>query len=144
MLYAHDILSILEPAAPYSWLDSVTRRGLVKPSIAEATGHGSRRRYNDEDALALTVIWRLAVAKMPTGVQRTVADYLQSFPSFPTAGTVLVTDGETATFTTTSRISSLSAAKGILVVIPIVQLRTQVQHNLEHLLASRNTSREER
>jgi len=61
-----------QPRAPYSspelarlagisfrQVDYWTRSGLIEPSIAEARGSGSQRRYSEEDLIRCRVIARL-------------------------------------------------------------------------------------
>src|SRR3974377_1865027 len=50
----------------YRQLDYWARTGLLRPSIADATGSGSKRRYSYGDVLELKVIKRLLAAGLKT------------------------------------------------------------------------------
>lgn len=61
----------------YRQLDYWARTDLVRPSLAEATGSGSRRRYSYRDLLELKVIKQLLDAGLKLESVRDVFSYLR-------------------------------------------------------------------
>ena len=61
----------------YRQLDYWARTGLLRPSIADATGSGSQRRYSYSDVLELKVIKRLLDAGLKLQQARQAVDCLR-------------------------------------------------------------------
>jgi DNA-binding transcriptional MerR regulator len=80
--------------AAYKNMDYWARTGLLTPSIADATGTGSQRRYSFGDLIALKVVVRLRAAGISLQGLRRVAQYLQGrIPAASFADVYLVSDG---------------------------------------------------
>ena len=94
MLFARQVLRVLDRKARYRWLDYVCRQGLVRPSVADEGGYGTKRQYNFDDVVALVALWHLTTAKMPKRMQIAIIRHLRSAARNELlTGTVLMTDG---------------------------------------------------
>lgn len=81
----------------YRQLDYWARTGLLRPSLQEARGSGSQRRYSFEDVVQLKVIKRLLDAGMSLKKIRSAIEILreQLASDRPLAGVTLLSDGTT-------------------------------------------------
>ena len=77
----------------YRQLDYWARTDLVRPSLADATGSGSRRRYSYRDLLELKVIKTLLDAGIKLESVREVFDYLRAHLGDDIAAANLVISG---------------------------------------------------
>ncbi len=80
----------------YRQLDYWARTDLVKPSLAEAHGSGSRRRYSYSDLLELKIIKSLIDAGIKLESVRTAFDYLRDELGEDPASAQLVISGTSA------------------------------------------------
>ena len=80
----------------YRQLDYWARTDLVKPSLAEANGSGSRRRYSYADLLELKIIKSLIDAGIKLESVRTAFDYLRDELGEDPASAQLVISGTSA------------------------------------------------
>ena len=89
----------------YRQLDYWARTDLIRPSLTDAAGSGSRRRYSYRDLLELQVIKSLLDAGIKLESVRTVFEYLRDPPRRPTSpvahlvisgSDVILCDGERA------------------------------------------------
>ena len=80
----------------YRQLDYWARTDLVKPSLAEANGSGSRRRYSYSDLLELKIIKSLIDAGIKLESVRTAFDYLRDELGEDPASAQLVISGTSA------------------------------------------------
>ncbi len=81
----------------YRQLDYWARTGLLRPSLAEARGSGTQRRYSFEDVVQLKVIKRLLDAGMSLKKIRSAIQILreQLESDRPLADVTLLSDGQT-------------------------------------------------
>ena len=77
----------------YRQLDYWARTGLVRPSLADASGSGSRRSYSYRDLLELKVIKNLLDAGIRLESVREVFEYLRSHLNEDVVTAHLVIDG---------------------------------------------------
>lgn len=77
----------------YRQLDYWARTGLVRPTLADAAGSGSRRRYSYRDLLELKVIKNLLDAGIRLENVREVFDYLRSHLELDVAAAHIVISG---------------------------------------------------
>jgi DNA-binding transcriptional MerR regulator len=80
----------------YRQLDYWARTDLVRPSVVDASGSGSRRRYSYRDLLELKVIKTLLDAGIKLESVRTVFSYLREQLGEDVASAQLVITGGTA------------------------------------------------
>ncbi|MDZ7676394.1 MAG: MerR family transcriptional regulator [Acidimicrobiales bacterium] len=80
----------------YRQLDYWARTDLIRPSLADATGSGSRRRYSYKDLLELKVIKRLLDAGIKLESIRDAFDYLREQLGEDVASAHLVISGSSA------------------------------------------------
>ena len=80
----------------YRQLDYWARTDLIRPSVADATGSGSRRRYSYKDLLELKVIKRLLDAGIKLESIRDAFDYLRESLGEDVASAHLVISGTSA------------------------------------------------
>lgn len=80
----------------YRQLDYWARTDLVRPSVADASGSGSRRRYSYRDLLELKVIKTLLDAGIKLESVRTVFEYLRTQLGEDVASAQLVITGGSA------------------------------------------------
>ena len=81
----------------YRQLDYWARTNLIRPSLQEATGSGSQRRYSFSDVVQLKVIKRLLDAGMSLKKIRFAVEILREQMSLdqPLADVTLLSDGQT-------------------------------------------------
>src|SRR4028118_1215069 len=77
----------------YRQLDYWARTDLLKPSISEAKGSGTQRRYSYRDLLELKVIKRLLDAGISLQSARRAIDYLREHLGEDVASANLVLNG---------------------------------------------------
>ena len=85
----------------YRQLDYWARTDLVKPSMAEATGSGSRRKYSYRDLLELKVIKSLLDAGIRLEQVRKVFAYMRNQLGEDVASANLVIDGSNSVLVNT-------------------------------------------
>ena len=78
----------------YRQLDYWARTGLVRSSIKQAAGRGSRRVYSFEDLVAFRVVARLLGAGASLQAVRRAVQYLKRHTDRPLSTLALITDGK--------------------------------------------------
>jgi DNA-binding transcriptional MerR regulator len=119
----------------YRQLDYWARTDLVRPSLSDANGSGSRRRYGYRDLLELKVIKTLLDAGIKLEQVREVFRYLRDelredvvSANLVITGTssVLVRDGEEI-------IDLLKNGQGVLNILPLAGVKQQVDEGIVEL-----------
>ncbi|MGA0237338.1 MAG: MerR family transcriptional regulator [Acidimicrobiales bacterium] len=112
----------------YRQLDYWARTDLVKPSMAEATGSGSRRKYSYRDLLELKVIKSLLDAGIRLEQVRKVFAYMRNQLGEDVASANLVIDGSNSVLVNTGEelIDLLQNGQGVLNVLPLSGVKEQV------------------
>ena len=119
----------------YRQLDYWARTDLIKPSLAEAAGSGSRRAYSYRDLLELKIIKTLLDAGLKLEMVREVFDYLRdefgediSSANLVINGSrsVLVRDGEEI-------IDILKAGQGVLNILPLAGVKDEIDSAIVEL-----------
>ncbi len=112
----------------YRQLDYWAREGLVRPSLAEATGSGSRRRYSYGDLVMLRAVKRLLDSGLRLDKIRSVIHTLRSEFGTDLASANLVIDGTTPVLVTgrDELFDLLSKGQGVLNVLPMAPLQQEV------------------
>jgi len=112
----------------YRQLDYWAREGLMRPSLAEATGSGSRRRYSYGDLVTLRTIKRLLDSGLRLDKIRSVIHTLRSEFDVDLASANLVIEGTTPVLVTgqDELFDLLSKGQGVLNVLPMAPLQREV------------------
>ena len=111
----------------YRQLDYWARTDLIRPSLAEATGSGSRRRYSYRDLLELRVIKTLLDAGIKLESVRGAFSYLRENLGEDVASAQLVICG-----TSWASMSSLTPASGSTLSTPWPRRRTSTSWSPSH------------
>lgn len=100
----------------YRQLDHWARTDLVRPSLARATGSGSRRRYSYDDLVRLKVIKRLLDNGIRLEKVRDVFDYVRNELQEDISSANLVIDGANAAIVHSQDelIDALQRGQGVL------------------------------
>ena len=119
----------------YRQLDYWARTDLVKPSMAEATGSGSRRKYSYRDLLELKVIKSLLDAGIRLEQVRKVFAYMRNQLGEDVASANLVIDGSNSVLVNTGEelIDLLQNGQGVLNVLPLSGVKEQVDTRIVSL-----------
>jgi DNA-binding transcriptional MerR regulator len=119
----------------YRQLDYWARTNLVRPSLADAKGSGSRRRYSYRDLLELKAIKRLLDAGIKLEVVRDVFGYLRdnlgaditqaNLVIQGTKSVVIQTDGEL--------IDLVKQGQGVLNILPLGAVKQELDARILEL-----------
>lgn len=118
----------------YRQLDYWARTDLVRPSLTDAAGSGSRRQYSYRDLLELKIIKNLLAAGIKLESVREVFEYLRTHVDSDIAaahivisGTqVLLCDGE-------QLIDTVRAGQGVLNVLPLAGVKGEVDASIREI-----------
>jgi DNA-binding transcriptional MerR regulator len=112
----------------YRQLDYWARTDLVRPSLADAKGSGSRRRYAYADLLELKVIKNLLDAGIRLENVRDVFDYMRAHLGEEIASANLVLTGTTAVLVSDDGelIDLVRRGQGVLNVLPLAAVKQEV------------------
>jgi DNA-binding transcriptional MerR regulator len=112
----------------YRQLDYWARTDLVRPSLTDASGSGSRRRYSYTDLLELKVIKTLLDAGIRLESVREVFSYLREQLGQDIASANLVINGSTPVLVRTDGelIDLLRKGQGVLNVLPLAGVKNEV------------------
>jgi DNA-binding transcriptional MerR regulator len=105
----------------YRQLDYWARTDLVRPSLADANGSGTRRRYSYRDLLELKVIKNLLDAGIKLESVRDVFSYLRQQLGEDVAAAQLVISGNRTVLVRTSAelVDAVRQGQGVLNVLPL-------------------------
>jgi DNA-binding transcriptional MerR regulator len=118
----------------YRQLDYWARTNLVRPSLADASGSGSRRLYGYRDLLELRVIKSLLDAGIKLESVRTAFDYLREHMDTDIASAHLVISGEKVLLCDgDSLIDVMKRGQGVLNVLAIGGLKIGLDEQLVQL-----------
>ncbi len=112
----------------YRQLDYWARTDLIRPSLAEATGSGSRRLYSYNDLLELKVVKSLLDSGIRLEQVRKVFAYLRDHLGTDVSTANLVIDGSTSVLVHTGEelIDILQNGQGVLNVLPLAVVKEEV------------------
>ncbi len=112
----------------YRQLDYWARTDLVRPTLADASGSGSRRRYSYRDLLELKVIKSLLDSGIRLEQVRKVFAYLRNHLGEDVASANLVIDGSNSVVVNTGKelIDLLQNGQGVLNVLPLAGVKEEV------------------
>ena len=115
----------------YRQLDYWARTDLIRPSLAEATGSGSRRRYSYRDLLELRVIKTLLDAGIRLESVREVFTYLRQHVTSDIAAAHIVISGTQVMLCDGDElVDVLKRGQGVLNVLPLSGVKDDVDAQL--------------
>jgi DNA-binding transcriptional MerR regulator len=105
----------------YRQLDYWARTGLLRPSLVDAAGSGSKRRYSYQDTLELKVIKQLLDAGVSLQSARRAIDCLRNYmgDNLPAANLVLSDAGSVLAHSNGEIIDLLAGGQGVFNVVPL-------------------------
>ena len=115
----------------YRQLDYWARTDLIRPSLAEATGSGSRRRYSYRDLLELRVIKTLLDAGIRLESVREVFTYLRQHVTSDIAAAHIVISGNQVMLCDGDQlVDVLKRGQGVLNVLPLSGVKDDIDAQL--------------
>lgn len=119
----------------YRQLDYWARTDLVRPSLADASGSGSRRQYSYRDLLELKVIKSLLDSGIRLEQVRKVFAYMRNHLGEDVASANLVIDGSNSVLVNTGEelIDLLQNGQGVLNVLPLAGVKDEVDARIVSL-----------
>ena len=115
----------------YRQLDYWARTDLIRPSLSDASGSGSRRRYSYKDLLELRVIKTLLDAGIKLESVREVFSFLREHVSADIASAHLVINGKSVVLASDDElIDVLANGQGVLNVLSLAGVKEQVDAQL--------------
>lgn len=118
----------------YRQLDYWTRTGLVRPSLTDAAGSGSRREYSYRDLLELRVIKNLIDAGIKLESVREVFSYLREHVTSDIASAHIVISGSNVVLCDGDQlIDVVKKGQGVLNVLAIATVKDEVDFQLDSI-----------
>jgi DNA-binding transcriptional MerR regulator len=119
----------------YRQLDYWTRTELIRPSIADARGSGSQRRYSYRDLLELKVIKSLLDAGVSLQSARKAISYLRENLGEDVATANLVLNGAGSVLASTGEelVDLVRSGQGVLNIVPLAGVKDQVDAAIHEL-----------
>ena len=119
----------------YRQLDYWARTDLLKPSLAEATGSGSRRQYSYRDLLELRIIKTLLDAGIKLESVRDVFKNLRTTVGSDVSSANIVISGTSSVVLRTNNelIELMSRGQGVLNILPLAGVKAGVDAGIESL-----------
>ncbi len=123
----------------YRQLDYWARTNLIRPSLSDAKGSGSRRSYEYRDLLELKVIKQLLDAGIKLESVREVFNYLRSHVDTEIASAHIVISGKAVVLCQGDQlVDVVRNGQGVLNVLPLANIKSDVDAMIVSL-ADRNT-----
>jgi DNA-binding transcriptional MerR regulator len=124
----------------YRQLDYWARTDLIRPSLTDAAGSGSRRRYSYKDLLELRVIKTLLDAGIKLESVREVFEYLREHLDADIASAHLVINGSSVVLCQGDElIDVLAKGQGVLNVLSLAGVKHEVDTQLVPLVGEPDT-----
>jgi DNA-binding transcriptional MerR regulator len=121
----------------YRQLDYWARTDLIRPSLSDASGSGSRRRYSYTDLLELRVIKALLDAGIKLESVREVFSYLRKHVTDDIASAHLVISGSTVVLCDGNElIDVLNKGQGVLNVLSLASVKDDIDLQLDEPAAA--------
>lgn len=119
----------------YRQLDYWARTDLIRPSVATASGSGSRRLYSYQDLLELKVVKSLLDAGLKLEAVREAFGYLRSQLGEDVASANLVINGSRSVVTHSGQelIDILQNGQGVLNILPLAGVKQEVDSAIVQL-----------
>ncbi len=124
----------------YRQLDYWARTDLLRPSLADANGSGSRRRYSYRDLLELKVIKSLLDSGIKLESVREVFDFLREQLGEDVATANLVINGKRSVLVRSGDelIDVLQHGQGVLNVLPLAGVKEELDAAIVELRPTRD------
>ena len=119
----------------YRQLDYWARTDLVRPSVADAKGSGSQRRYSYRDLLELKVIKSLLDAGVSLQSARRAIEYLRKHlgEDVASANLVIESSGSVLARTGEEIVDLLQRGQGVLNIVPLAGVQGEVDAAISEL-----------
>lgn len=119
----------------YRQLDYWARTDLLRPSLADAQGSGTQRRYSYRDLVALKVIKSLLDAGISLRTARKAIDYLREHMGEELASASLVLDGSRSVIARTGdeMVDLVRHGQGVLNIVPLGPMVEQLDASIHDL-----------
>lgn len=115
----------------YRQLDYWARTDLIRPSLADAEGSGSRRKYSYNDLLELKAIKKLLDAGIKLEQVRKVFEYVREHVTTDIAAAHIVIDGGSVNLYDDGQlIDVLQKGQGVLNVLSMGGVKSELEHDL--------------
>ena len=115
----------------YRQLDYWARTDLIRPSLSDASGSGSRRRYSYRDLVVLRIIKRLLDAGIKLESVREVFSYLRTHVTDDIGSAHLVINGSTVVLCDGEQlVDVLQKGQGVLNVLSMATVRDDIDAQL--------------
>ena len=115
----------------YRQLDYWARTDLIRPSLTDASGSGSRRRYSYQDLLELRVVKTLIDAGIRLESVREVFAYLRTHVSADIASAHLVISGQSVVLAQGDElIDVVKQGQGVLNVLSLAGVKNDIDAQL--------------
>ncbi len=119
----------------YRQLDYWARTELVRPSMIDAAGSGSRREYSYRDLLELRVIKNLLDAGIRLESVREVFSYLREHVGSDIASAHIVISGSNVVLCDGDElIDVLKKGQGVLNILPLAGVKNEVDTSLVNII----------
>jgi DNA-binding transcriptional MerR regulator len=120
----------------YRQLDYWARTDLIRPSLSDATGSGSRRAYSYNDLLELKAIKKLLDAGIKLEQVRKVFEYLRQHVTTDIAAAHIVIDGGSVMLCDGDQlVDVLKNGQGVLNVLSLGGVRDELEADLAPIAA---------
>ncbi|MDY7103976.1 MAG: MerR family transcriptional regulator [Actinomycetota bacterium] len=123
----------------YRQLDYWARTDLIRPSLADARGSGSRRAYSYRDLLELKVVKSLLDAGIKLESVREAFSYLREHLGEDVASVNLVINGRNSVLVRSGEeiVDLLGQGQGVLNILPLSGVKQEVDAAIVELFPSR-------
>ena len=121
----------------YRQLDYWARTDLMRPSVCDASGSGSRRIYQYRDLLELRVIKSLLDAGIRLESVRAVFNYLRAHVDTDIAAAHIVISGQSVVLCQGDQlIDVMRNGQGVLNVLPLAGVKQEIDSSIVQLAAN--------
>jgi DNA-binding transcriptional MerR regulator len=126
----------------YRQLDYWARTDLIRPSLADAQGSGTQRRYSYRDLVALKVIKSLLDAGVSLQTARKAIEYLRSHMGEELASASLVLNGTKSVLANSGEdlVDLVRQGQGVLNIVPLGTVVEELDARIHELESARSGS----
>ena len=125
----------------YRQLDYWARTDLVRPSLADARGSGTQRRYSYRDLVRLKVVKNLLDAGVKLATARKAIEYLRDDLGESLEAASIVLDGTNSILARTGDdlVDLVRRGQGVLNIVPLAGLVEQLEASIHELAPARES-----